>query len=166
MRRRSLVYVAAWLAATTFGVAISWAGVRGVLYTAAVAPPSPVSVPGSAAGATPSPSKEPTSASPSASPSRTTATTKPSRLTRAPATPSSGDVRSETVRGGHVALAFDHHTHQIRLVSAVPNPGWEEREFNAPGASLLRVEFRHDRNTSAVIGSWDGDQPRMWTSEN
>lgn len=70
------------------------------------------------------------------------------------------------MRGGHVALAFDHHTHQIRLVSAVPNPGWEEREFSAPGASLLRVEFRHDRAISAVVASWDGDEPRLWTSEN
>lgn len=162
MRRRSLVYVAAWLAATSFGVAISWAGVRGVLYTAAVSPPPAVSVPGGAAGATPSPTKEPVTASPSGTPSRTTATTQPSKLTptsSAPAPSDSGDVRSFTVRGGHVALAL--FPHRIKLISATPEAGWEASVFDEPGADWLRVDFRRGRDHSGIIGTWNDGEPRV-----
>lgn len=161
MRRRSLVYVAAWFAATSFGVAVSWAGVRGVLYTAAVAPPPAVSVPVGAAGATPSPTTEPASASPSASPSRTTATTKPSRLTPtgSPTPSDSGDVRSFTLRGGHVALAY--YPHRIKLISATPEAGWEASVFDEPGAAWLRVDFRRGRDHSGIIGTWNDGQPRV-----
>lgn len=163
VRRRSLVYIAAWAAATSFGVAISWAGVRGVLYTAALSPPAAVTVPSSAATRpprpSPTPSHTPTSASPSPSPSRTTATTRPRQVTRTPRPSDTGKVRSFTLRGGHVALAF--YPHRIRLVSATPDPGWDTNVWDDPHAGWLRVEFHRDDHSSAIFGVWHDGKPRV-----
>lgn len=161
VRRRSLVYVAAWVAATSFGVAISWAGVRGVLYTAALAPPPAVSVPSSSSSSPPpSPSATPSPSAPQATASAkpTRADPKPRVSSRTPR-PTDGKVRSFTLRGGHVALAF--YPHRIKLISATPDTGWETSVWDDPNAGWLRVEFRRDRHTSSIFGVWSDGTPRV-----
>lgn len=167
VRRRSLVYVAAWFAATSFGVAISWAGVRGVLYTAALPQPPAVSVPteandsppGPAPSTTPSRTATPaTGATAAARPSRSSGSPKPSKTAHTPR-PSGGKVKSFTLRGGHVALAF--YPHRIRLISATPDPGWETNVWDDRHAGWLRVEFHRDDHTSSIFGIWNNGTPHV-----
>lgn len=165
VRRRSLVYVVAWAAATSFGVAISWAGVRGVLYTAALPPPAAVSVPTAVTGSPPHPTP---SATPTPTATRTTGATAAARPSRSEPTPrrtartprpSDGKVKSFTLRGGHVALAF--YPHRIRLISATPNPGWETNVWDDPRAGWLRVDFHRDDHSSSIFGIWNDGNPHV-----
>ncbi|HEY3681818.1 MAG TPA: hypothetical protein VGL93_02200 [Streptosporangiaceae bacterium] len=68
-------------------------------------------------------------------------------------------MKSFTLRGGHVALAF--YAHRIRLISATPNTGWETSVWDDANAGWLRVEFQRDRHHSAIFGVWSDGTPRV-----
>lgn len=68
-------------------------------------------------------------------------------------------MRSFTLRGGHVALAF--YPNRIKLVSATPDAGWETNVWDDPRAGWLRVEFHRDQDHSAIFGVWNDGKPRV-----
>ena len=72
-------------------------------------------------------------------------------------------MKSYTLRGGHVALAF--FPHRITFISATPDPGWETDVFDGAGANWLSVEVHRDRAESAIIGLWDDGKPRVRFSD-
>jgi hypothetical protein len=163
---RSLLRVAAWAAATTIGMAVSWFGVHSVLATGALeaAPQAiPVAPPVSTVPGTPElvpPTSNPRATTPSSSPSsssRSSTSAPPPSSSSAPA----GDVRSYQLTGGRVALELGPAS--ARLVSATPAPGWQMQTWSADG--WLRVDFsRPGSNTSSLFATWNGHPPTVQTT--
>lgn len=101
------------------------------------------------------PSMSPSTSLPSVSPpvdSSTVATESP-LPSPAPATHD----HTYVTRGGRVVLAFTATT--AKLVSAIPNPGYEVRTWH--GIGWLRVEFKGGRHhgSSDVIATWNDHEP-------
>ncbi|MDL4815128.1 hypothetical protein [Actinomadura opuntiae] len=151
-------FTAVWIATTAAGMAISWAGVghalRGTTLPAPdLAADAPVQrgrppAPPSAASPSASASAPRRSASPAASPSaRATASASPS-----PSAPASGKVRTYVVRSGRVVLSLTSTS--ARLVSAVPDSGFEAKTWRKPG--WLRVDLTDGAHGSAVFATWNG----------
>jgi hypothetical protein len=170
--RRGLVHTAAWMAATSGAVALSWFGVHTVLSGTAYDPPRalPVSA-GDSARSTPSggpsPSTSPTASStqrpkPSKSPSESSTpkpTKSPSKPAYEPSEKNSGNVYSYAVEGGRVA--FDQGPASATLVSATPKSGWEMKVWEQP--TWIRVDFHKGNLTWSVFCVWNGHPPTVDT---
>lgn len=149
--RRVLTYLMVWGGATALAMLLVWFAARPVLHNAVFGEPPIRRV----VDDTPSaPSSAPL---PSTSPpgdSTTVATAAPS-----PSPPSAPATRDHTyvTRGGRVVLAFTSTA--AKLVSAVPNPGYEVRTWH--GIGWLRVEFMGGRHGggSGVIVTWNDHPP-------
>lgn len=153
--------------ATTAAVVLSWFGVRDVVHDAMLdhvqplpprngsEPPEPVSST-SEPPATSTPRTPPESPTPPPSPSSTASSTEP---------PTTGDDGSEAKRvrgyqlaGGRVVLAV--HPDHARLLSAVPNPGYQVRTWR--NDQWLRVDMVGGAGRrSSLFATWNGHPPTV-----
>ncbi|MDH6126669.1 hypothetical protein [Kitasatospora sp. GP82] len=168
--RNGLVQLAAWVAATSAAVALSWLGVHAVLTDAAFEQPRAVPLPSPGGRVSDGPSAQQAASaasagSPAASPTVSeTASASPSAS--APPSPSAGrstaqgsaadaSVRSVLVPGGRVALSMEPD--RADLVSAAPDPGWQMQVWHGEG--WLRVDFSQGSKANSVFATWNGHPP-------
>ncbi|QUH04986.1 hypothetical protein HUO13_33150 [Saccharopolyspora erythraea] len=160
--RRALTYLAAWLAATTAAVTLSWLGVRDVIRGAVLDRPDPVPAVRPVIEHPPQPTTPPASAPPeSAAPETSAPEPAPESSSRDPVPSPAGDVRTYDVGGGHVVLSMGATS--ASLVSATPKPGYSVRTWTAQG--WLRVEFGGGAHGTSVIVTWHDHPPLVEVSE-
>ncbi len=180
---RTLLRVAAWVAATALAVTMSWFGVHQVL-SADVSGDAPLVIP---VGPRPSAASRSPMVPPALSvpvstvapvPSRTagirpagtttgvaSSAPAPGRGTAAPPTrPTSTvgtpDIRGYQLTGGRVVLETTPAS--ARLVSATPESGWQVQAWQ--GAGWLRVDFSRSGTTSSCFVTWNGHPPTVQTT--
>ncbi|MFI0354467.1 hypothetical protein [Actinomadura sp. 9N407] len=161
-------FLAAWIATTAAGMAISWAGVGDAMRGTALATPDLAAEAPVRQGRPPTsgPSPEPTTSSepdPSSSPSPARSepgdrsTTKPTaRRSASPRAPS-GRVRTYVVKSGRVVLEMSADS--ARLVSASPNSGFQAKVWR--NDEWLRVDLTDGVHGSAVFATWNGHPPMV-----
>lgn len=151
--RRVFTYLMVWGGATTLAMLLVWFSARPVLHNAVFGEPPVRQVIGEAPSASPD---TPIPSPPRPPDSSTVATASPSASSSAPAAPATHDHTYET-RGGRVVLAFASDS--VKLVSAVPSPGYEVRTWH--GTGWLRVEFMGGRHGagSGVLVTWNDHAP-------
>lgn len=139
-------YLAAWLTATAVSVGLSYAGVRDVLRGAVSEPRHARSTLGlgTSTAHSAAPSARPRSAPPH-----------PTRQPSPAPAPEPGDIRSHSVKGGHVA--FELRSDSARLLSAAPEAGYEVRTWRRDG--WIRVDFSRDGHGGALFVTWAGHPP-------
>ncbi|MFB7663709.1 hypothetical protein ACFC1R_07105 [Kitasatospora sp. NPDC056138] len=180
--RNGLVQLAAWVAATSAAVALSWLGVHAVLADAAFEQPRAVPLPspgGRAPDAPSAPSAEPATVGTAASaasarPADPSSGSPAPTASPAPRSPSPGastgsdtgsrpsadsTVRSYLVPGGRVALGMEPD--RAELVSAAPEPGWQMQVWRQEG--WLRVDFTRGGKVNSVFVTWNGHPPDVQT---
>lgn len=148
--RRALTYLAAWLAATTAAVTLSWLGVRDVIRGAVLDRPDPVPAVRPVIGRPPEATTPPTSAPPESAAPETSAPEPTRESSQEPEPSPVGDVRTYDVGGGRIVLSMEATS--ASLVSATPKPGYSVRTWTAQG--WLRVEFGGGAHGSSVIVTW------------
>ncbi|WP_153541838.1 hypothetical protein [Actinomadura macrotermitis] len=166
--RPRIGFIAVWIAATTAGTAISWAGVGDALRGTVLAAPDPaVDVPvRQERPPAPAPSPEPlpstgrpsAPATPSGGP---TARRMPPRRT-APSAPD-GRIRTYVVKSGRVTLSLSATS--ARVVSATPGSGFQVRSWRKEKDGWLRVDLTDGTHGSAVFATWNGHPPLVETYE-
>jgi hypothetical protein len=158
------------MAATLVAIAISWLGVTKVLSAGAfdssppalsVDPPAtsaPSGTPGFSGSAPATTSAVTTTSRPPTAPRtpRSTAT-EPSST---PASDTEGNVRGYQLDGGRVVV--DLGPTSARLVSAIPEPGWQAQTWQAEG--WIRVDFTNGASTSSCFITWNGHPPTVQTT--
>lgn len=181
--RRVALYGIGWVAAAAVAVLLAWQGVGLVGRNVTDSHPRALTADEAREalgdGSIPdggSPSKGPATTSPSAGggspaassstttgaqppPTATTATTRPSTSTPAPAPtspPATGSsvVRTYNLVGGSTALRFDP-SGKVTVVWANPNPGYRADIDDRDGGGV-RVRFDGDSGRSQVEAWWDG----------
>lgn len=148
--RRVLTYLMVWGGATTLAMLLVWFAARPVLRHAVFGEPPIRQVVGDTPPDTP---RLPLPSTPPGDSSKVATASPSPPPTSAPAT------RDHTyaTRGGRVVLAFTPTA--AKLVSAVPNPGYEVSTWHGPG--WLRVEFMGGKHAAAsgVLVTWNGHAP-------
>lgn len=170
--KRILTYFGAWLAATTAAGTLTWLGVRDVMHDTVLERPRPLPVSDGDSGRTSQPTAEP---DPARTPTEQPRTAEPDPTEPGPgaadlrAEPPGAaespeqheqlrpDIRNQDVPGGRAVLSV--RPDAVELVSAVPQPGYGVRTWEAPG--WLRVEFRRGEESHSVIATWHDHPPRI-----
>ncbi|MFB4315957.1 hypothetical protein [Actinomadura sp. 21ATH] len=164
-------FLAAWVATTAAGIAISWAGVGDAMRGTALATPelaaqAPVRQGRPPAGPSPE-AGAPSAPSPSPSASRTGTGSPAARSTGARPAPSasakapSGRVRTYVVKSGRVVLELSARS--ARLVSATPDSGFQAKVWRRDG--WLRVDLTDGTHGSAVFATWKDHPPLVQVYE-
>lgn len=170
LRRKRLPFrfIAAWVAVTATGMAISWAGVGDALRGTAVESPNlaagipvetgrPRAAPPAAADSGPSPSASPPRAEPTASSDPSEHAVRPTASTASP-----GErTRTYLVKAGRVVYALGATS--ARLVSATPKAGYQAKVWRT--STWIRVDLTDGTHGSTVIAVWNGHPPLVQVNE-
>ncbi len=183
LKLKTIKVVAAWLAATALGIAVSSLGVRAVLDAAvpdrflvlpAAEEPPPAARPGLPGSVPPSPSASGSRAARSSPASPPGLAVPPSRSgpgASASAQPpvdgwtSLGDgqyLRSFHLTGGDAVVRAGQG--EVRLVSATPRPGYTMTILPS-GPDRVVVNFAAALRVSTLTASWGADGPTAETTE-